>query len=85
MFAGPADLAAVTAVLRTVLALPDLEPHLRTPLDDINGWDSMQQVAVVVELEARLGLTLEPVEVEAVQTVGDLVRLIGAKRALDGH
>jgi acyl carrier protein len=84
LFAGPADLAAVTRVLRTVLERPDLEPHLQTPLEDISGWDSMRQVAVVVELEARSGLTLEPAEVEAVHTVGDLVRLIGAKRALDG-
>lgn len=83
LFAGPATLADVVTVFRLVLEDPHLELNLGTPLEDIPGWDSMQHVAVMVELECRLSITLEPHEVEAVHSVGDIVRVIGARRMLD--
>ncbi|MDR3535469.1 MAG: acyl carrier protein [Acetobacteraceae bacterium] len=83
LFGGSVALANVVAGFRAALERPELELTLATPLEEIEGWDSMWHVAVMVELESRFGLTLEPHEIEAVQTVGDVVRLIGARRALD--
>lgn len=83
LFAGSAGLAAVVTMVRSMLEDPHLELTLVTPLEDIPGWDSMQQVAVMVDLECRLGITLTPHEVEAVHSVGDIVRVIGARRMLD--
>jgi acyl carrier protein len=82
MLAPPTMLADVAAVFRAVLLHPDLDLTLATPLENIDGWDSMSHIAVMVELECRFGLTLEPHEIEAVQTVGDVVRTIGARCAL---
>ncbi len=83
LFGGSAALADVVAAFRSVLERPDLDLTLAMSLEDIEGWDSMRHVAVMVELETRFRLALEPHEIEAVQTVGDVVRMIGARRALN--
>ncbi len=83
LFGSAAAVADVVSVFRLVMGRPELELTLAMPLDEIQGWDSMWHVAVMVELECRFGLTLEPREMEAVQTVGDVVRLLSARRALD--
>jgi acyl carrier protein len=82
LFISPTMLADVTAAFRSVLPHSALDLTLETPLEEIEGWDSMAQIAVMVELECRFGLILEPHEVESVQTVGDVVRTFGAERAL---
>jgi acyl carrier protein len=83
MFAAPATMVEVLPAFRSALESPDLELSLTTSLEDISGWDSMQQVRVMAELECRFGIALESQEMEAVLTVGDCVRLVGAKRALN--
>lgn len=83
LFADPAVLADVVAVIRAVMGQADLEPDLDTPLEAIEGWDSLWHVTVTVELESRFDVKFQPHEMEAVQTVGDIVRMIGARRALD--
>jgi acyl carrier protein len=64
-----------------VLSQPDLELTPRTTADDVPGWDSMSHIAVVVEAECRFGILFDTAEVEALQSVGALVRAIEAKRA----
>ena len=41
----------------------------------------MAHIALVVEAECRFGITFQAAEIEALQRVGDLLRLIEAKRA----
>ena len=82
LLAPPTIQTEVIAAFRAVLATPDLELDLYTPLDTISGWDSMSHVALMAELECRFGLTLERGELEALQSVGDVVRTFGAKRIL---
>jgi len=73
-------MAEVTDIFRTVLNQPDLELTPRSTADDIHGWDSMTQVILLVEAECRFGIEFQPIEVEALQSVGEMVRAIEAKR-----
>ncbi len=73
-------LAEVTAILRDVLDDPGIELTPDTVAADVPGWDSMAHIALVVEAECRFGIIFQAAEIEALHHVGDLLRLIEAKR-----
>lgn len=74
-------MATVTDIFRSVLNQPDLELTSRSSFDDIPGWDSLTHISLVVEAECRFGIEFQPAEIEALQSVGELVRAIAAKRS----
>ncbi len=74
-----AVLAEVTDVVRQVLDVRAIELTPDTPLDEMAGWDSMNHIAILVEAECRFDVVFDLADVEAVPTVGHLVRLIQAK------
>lgn len=49
-------------------------------LGDIPGWDSVTMVRLVVAMEERLGRQLSDVELEGIETVGDVEILLNARR-----
>ncbi len=73
-------LAEVTAILRDVLDDPHIDLTPDTVAADVPGWDSMAHIALVVETECRFGITFQTAEIEGLHRVGDLVRLVEAKR-----
>jgi acyl carrier protein len=64
------------------LADGDVEVAAETRFDDLIGWDSMDLVSVVVEVECRFDLQFELPEIDRLATIGDLARMIEAKRTL---
>lgn len=80
-----AVLAEVTDVVRQVLEDRTIELRQETPVDGLAGWDSMNHVAILVELECRFDVTFELDDLDAVPTVGHLVRMIQAKRSVAGR
>ena len=74
-------MAEVTDIFRAVLNQPDLELTSRATADDIPGWDSLSHITLVVEAECRFGIEFQPAEIEALQSVGELVRAIETKRS----
>jgi acyl carrier protein len=77
-----APIIEITAILREVLRDTALEVVPATRFDDVTGWDSMDLVTVVVEVECRFDLQFELAEIDRLSTVGDLLRMIAAKQAL---
>jgi len=69
----------VASILRHVLRDADLDAGSTARLEDLPGWDSMAHIAVIVEAECRFGIEFDLPEIEAVQTVGDLIDLIEAR------
>jgi acyl carrier protein len=51
-------------------------------LGDISGWDSVVMVRLVVAIEERLGRQLSDLELEGIETVGDVEKLLKARRLL---
>jgi acyl carrier protein len=74
-------LPEITAILREVLHDSTLECGPGTRFDDVNGWDSMDLVTVVVEAECRFDVQFELAEIDRLATVGDLLHMIAAKQA----
>ena len=46
---------------------------------DVDGWDSMRMISIVVAVEDRFGVKLRTREVNGLGSVGDLVALIASK------
>jgi acyl carrier protein len=71
----------ITAILRGVLHDPELELLPATHFDNLTGWEAMDMVAVVVEIECRFDVQFALPEIDRLITIGDLLRMIAAKRA----
>ena len=76
-------LTEVAGAIRSVLGNPDLELTPSTSLEDVPGWDSMDLIGVVVELECRFDILFELPEIDTFYLVGDLVRGLAAKCTLE--
>lgn len=77
-----APLSEISSIVRDVLRDNELEVGSATCFDDLPGWDSMDLVTVVVEVECRFDLQFELAEIDRLTSVGDLLRMIVAKQAL---
>ncbi len=58
---------------------PEALPPESTPLRDIEGWDSLKHVLLVVGLEKHLNAQLTAEEIQGIVTLGDVGRLLGEK------
>jgi acyl carrier protein len=64
----------IAEVLRTNVAISPAE----TLLADIQGWDSLKGVRLVLRLEEIVGRELSEDDIEKLQSVGDVDRLLKA-------
>ncbi len=76
----PPVMAELTDIIRTVLDQPEIAITIETSAEDVPGWDSMTHIALVVEAECRFGISFAAAEIEQLRNVGELARLIEAKR-----
>lgn len=69
-----------TAILADVLDLDD-EPEIddSTTARDIEEWDSLSNVRLIVAVERSFSIRFTNAEIEAMGCVGDLVNAIEAK------
>jgi len=50
-----------------------------TTANDIEEWDSLSHIRLVVAVERKFGVKFSNAEIESLKTVGDLVSLLQAK------
>jgi len=55
----------------------DLKPSMTA--DDVDGWDSMNHIFIVVEIEKRFGIKFQAAEMEELKNVGELAALVRQK------
>ena len=63
----------------------DVDDHVvtaNTTASDIEEWDSLSHVRLIVAIERKFGIRFNNSEIGSLMNVGDLVRLIDARRAL---
>ena len=73
-------LEALQEVFRRVFADPALVIHQHMTARDVRGWDSLNHMHLIAEVEAGFGIRFSFDEVRQLQNVGDLVFLIDKKR-----
>jgi len=47
--------------------------------EQVETWDSVQHLTLVLALEARYGVEFSPEEMERMKTLGDIAGLVGSK------
>jgi len=74
-------LAELREIMIDVFDIDELEITDATTAEDVEEWDSLSHVRLVVAVERKFGFKFKNSEIEALKTVGDLVGLIQAKAA----
>lgn len=70
--------AALTEIFHDVFQRPVLlQPTLTAK--DVVGWDSFKQIEIIMAAEERFALRMTTRELDSLQSVSDLVRVITAK------
>jgi acyl carrier protein len=69
----------ITDVFRDVLNHPRLDLADGLTARDVDGWDSLSHIDLIVALEGRFKIKLTTGEVSKLGNVGDLVALIRRK------
>ncbi len=58
---------------------PDLKLGLEMSPADVDGWDSLKHINIILAAESRLGTSFTQAELEAMLNVGDFVTLIAGR------
>ncbi len=69
----------LSSVFRTVFQDQTLVARPEMSADDVERWDSLSHVDMIVLVEETFGIRLSTREVTSMKNVGDLVRTILAK------
>ena len=76
----PIDVAnELQEVFRQVLNRPALVLRPELTADDVEGWDSLKHIELVVSAEERFGVRFKTAEVRGLSNVGDMIRKIEEK------
>ena len=69
----------VTTIFQDVFLRDDLVLTPTVSAKDIAGWDSFKQIEIVIAVQERYNINFRTRELDSLNNVGDLVRLIAAK------
>jgi acyl carrier protein len=73
--------AGLTEIFHDVFMRDDLALNPGLTAKQVAGWDSFKQIEIIMASEERWNIKFNTRELDNLQSVGDLVRLIGTKAA----
>jgi len=71
--------AGLQEIFRDVFLSDDIELRPELSAKDVPGWDSFKQIDIILAVEEKYRIKLNTRELDNLQNVGDLVRVIAAK------
>ncbi len=72
-------LEKLTQVFQQVFDDDELEVTRETSAKDVEGWDSLMHVTLIVNVEKAFGVKFSSSEVASMKNVGDLLDLVDAR------
>ena len=69
----------LTEVFRQVFDDPEIKLTPETTTDDVEGWDSLSHMNLIMAVENRMNVRFKPKEVLSFRNVGDLARCVDSK------
>jgi acyl carrier protein len=75
----PEIYSAMTEIFHDVFMRDDLVLKAELSAKDVQGWDSFKQIEIIMATEERFGMKFTTRELDSLQNVGDLVRVVAAK------
>ena len=73
------DEARLTTVFRAILKQPTITLHDELSARDVAGWDSLNHVNLIIQIEQEFKIRFSNAEVSSLRNVGDMKRLIDRK------
>ena len=70
---------ALTEIFHDVFMRDDLVLKAELTAKDVAGWDSFKQIEIIMATEERFGIKMNTREIDSLQNVGDLVRVVMGK------
>lgn len=70
---------SLTAIFHDVFLRDDLILSADLSAKDVPDWDSFKQIEIIIAAEERFGIKFRTREMDSLNNVGDLVRLIASK------
>jgi len=71
--------AGLGEIFRDVFLSDDIQLRPELSAKDVPGWDSFKQIDIILAVEEKYRIKLNTRELDSLQNVGDLVRVIAAK------
>jgi acyl carrier protein len=72
-------MAAMTEIFHDLFADDSIVLTPQTTADDVDGWDSIKHISLIVAVEDRFGIQIGTGEIEKLSNVGDLVATVRHK------
>jgi acyl carrier protein len=72
-------LETVSEIMVDMFDIDDIVIGPQTTAADIEAWDSLQHIRLMIAIERKYKIKFKNSEVEALKNVGDLVRTVQAK------
>jgi acyl carrier protein len=69
----------LTGIMRDVFDDDSIDATESMTADDVEAWDSLSHIRLIVSIEKRFNIKFTNVEVERLRNVGDLLNAIEAK------
>jgi acyl carrier protein len=69
----------LTRTFRFVFDDPNLELKRSTSANEVEGWDSLTYINLIVAIESEFRIRFTTAEITALKNVGELTDLIGRK------
>ncbi|HEX3949905.1 MAG TPA: acyl carrier protein [Steroidobacteraceae bacterium] len=73
-------LIGMTSVFREVFDDDELELKPEMTADDVDGWDSLAHIRLILSVQRAFGIKFSPVEMNRLKNVGDLIALTKDKQ-----
>ena len=74
-------LPRLTTVFREVFDDDELELKPEMTADDVDGWDSLAHIRLIISVQKAFGIKFSPVEMNRLKNVGDLIALTKDKQS----
>lgn len=74
-----AILTRLTALFQEVFDDDEITLRHATTAQDIEGWDSLMHVTLMVQIEKRFGVRFSSAEVAGLENVGQLIELLQSR------
>jgi acyl carrier protein len=70
----------VRGIASDLLGIPANQISAASSPENIEAWDSVQHLNLVLAIEERFQLQLSPEEIEQMKNIGDIAALVESKR-----
>ena len=74
-----AALKRIEAIIRNAVENPDVVLREDTTTRDVNGWDSLTHVGIILDVEKAFSVKLTTAEVSTLETIGSLIDIVLAR------